>query len=99
MVQRQEEPQSPGLMPGMGTPGMMPGGMPATRPGTAQNPVGGPASVISAGGGFNDAGNVTYSIHHLYPNNLVENALHVVLIYDQMQSFVLVVETEHNSCS
>ena len=48
--------QSPGLMPGMGTPGMMPGGMPATRPGTAQNPVGGPASVISAGGGFSDAG-------------------------------------------
>ena len=48
--------QSPGLMPGMGTPGMMPGGMPSTRPGTAQNPVGGPASVISAGGGFSDAG-------------------------------------------
>ena len=48
--------QSPGLMPGMGTPGMMPGGMPATRPGTAQNPVGGPASVISAGGDFSDAG-------------------------------------------
>ena len=48
--------QSPGLMPGMGTPGMMPGGIPATRPGTAQNPVGGPASVISAGGGFSDAG-------------------------------------------
>ena len=48
--------QSPGLMPGMGTPGMMPGGMPATRPRTAQNPVGGPASVISAGGGFSDAG-------------------------------------------
>jgi hypothetical protein len=48
--------QSPGLMPGMGTPGMMPGGMPETRPGTAENPVGGPASVISAGGGFSDAG-------------------------------------------
>ena len=48
--------QSPGLMPGMGTPGMMPGGMPGTRPGTAQNPVGGPASVISAGGDFSDAG-------------------------------------------
>jgi len=40
--------QSPGLMPGMGTPGGMPG--------TAQNPVGGPASVISAGGDFSDAG-------------------------------------------
>ena len=48
--------QSPGLMPGMGEPGMMPGGMPGTRPGTAENPVGGPASVISAGGGFSNAG-------------------------------------------
>ena len=43
--------QSPGLKPGM-----MAGGMPGPRPGTAQNPVGGPASVISAGGGFNSAG-------------------------------------------
>jgi hypothetical protein len=48
--------QSPGLMPGMGTPGMMAGGMSGPRPGTAQNPVGGPASVISAGGDFNSAG-------------------------------------------
>ena len=48
--------QSPGLMPGMGAPGMMPGGMPGTRPGTAENPVGGPASVISAGRGFSNAG-------------------------------------------
>ena len=48
--------QSPGLMPGMGAPGMIPGGMPGTRPGTAENPVGGPASVISAGGGFSNAG-------------------------------------------
>jgi len=49
--------QSPGLMPGMGTPGMMAGGMqPGPRPGTAQNPVGGPASVISAGDGFSDVG-------------------------------------------
>jgi len=48
--------QSPGLMPGMGTPGMMPGGMPGPMPGTAQNPVGGPASVISAEGGFSNAG-------------------------------------------
>ena len=48
--------QSPGLMPGMGTPGMMPGGMPASRPGTVDNPVGGPASVISAGGGFSNVG-------------------------------------------
>ena len=90
--------QSPGLMPGMGTPGMMPGGMPATRPGTAQNPVGGPASVISAGGGFSDAGTYLLQIHHLYPNNLVENVLRVVLIYDQMQNFVLIVATKHNFC-
>ena len=48
--------QSPGLMPGMGTPGMMPGGMPGTRPGTADNPVGGPASVISAATTFDNAG-------------------------------------------
>jgi hypothetical protein len=49
--------QSPGLMPGMGTPGMMGGGMQqGLHPGTAQNPVGGPASVISAGGSFNEAG-------------------------------------------
>ena len=48
--------QSPGLMPGMGTPGMMPGGMPGPHPGSAQNPVGGPESVISAGGGFSNAG-------------------------------------------
>ena len=49
--------QSPGLMPGMGTPGMMAVGMPpGPRPGTAQNPVGGPASVISAGDSFNDVG-------------------------------------------
>jgi len=32
--------QSPGLMPGVGTPGMMSPG-PYPRPGTAQNPVGG----------------------------------------------------------
>jgi len=48
--------QSPGLMPGMGTPGMMPGGMPGPHPGSAQNPVGGPASVISAGDSFSNAG-------------------------------------------
>ncbi len=51
--------QSPGLMPGMGTPGMGTPGMgvqPGPRSGTAENPVGGPASVISAGGGFNEAG-------------------------------------------
>ena len=51
--------QSPGLMPGMGTPGMMPGGMatpPGPRSGTAENPVGGPASVISTATSFDNAG-------------------------------------------
>jgi hypothetical protein len=45
---------SPGLMPGMGTAGM--GMQPGPRSGTAENPVGGPASVISAGGRFSEAG-------------------------------------------
>ena len=50
---------SPGLMPGMGSPGMMTGGMgmPQTaRMGTAQNPVGGPPSVVSARDSFNELG-------------------------------------------
>ena len=51
--------QSPGLMPGMGQPGMMAGGMvpPGGRPGTAQNPVGGsPPGIVSAQEAFNDVG-------------------------------------------
>ena len=51
---------SPGLMPGMGSPGMMGGGMgvppQAARAGTAQNPVGVPPSVISAQEGFGQPG-------------------------------------------
>ena len=49
---------SPGLMPGMGSPGMMAGGMEqiAARAGTAQNPVGGPASVVTAREGFGEPG-------------------------------------------
>ena len=48
--------QSPGLMPGMGQPGMMAGGMPP-RAGTAQNPVGGgPPGIVSAQEAFNDVG-------------------------------------------
>jgi hypothetical protein len=48
--------QSPGLMPGMGTPGMMPGGMPP-RAGTAENPVGGgPPGIVSAQETFGDPG-------------------------------------------
>jgi hypothetical protein len=49
--------QSPGLMPGMGTPGSMPGGMPP-RAGTAENPVGGagPPGIVSAQETFGDLG-------------------------------------------
>jgi len=48
---------SPGLMPGMGNPGMMAGGMqPGPRSGTAENPVGGPPSVMSTPDAFNQPG-------------------------------------------
>lgn len=49
--------QSPGLMPGMGQPGMMAGGMGMPpRSGTAQNPVGGPPGIVSAQEAFGDVG-------------------------------------------
>ena len=48
--------QSPGLMPGMGQPGMMPGMNPGARAGTADNPVGGPPSIMSAPDAFNQPG-------------------------------------------
>ncbi len=50
--------QSPGLMPGMGAPGMVGGmGMPqAPRPGTADNPVGGPPGIVSAEQAFGEPG-------------------------------------------
>ena len=52
--------QSPGLMPGMGNPGMMAGGaggmgMPP-RAGTAQNPVGSPPGIVSASESFDNVG-------------------------------------------
>ncbi|MDH3676868.1 MAG: zinc-ribbon domain-containing protein [Nitrosopumilus sp.] len=49
--------QSPGLMPGMGQPGMMgsPGIVPP-RAGTAANPVGGPPGIVSAQEAFGDPG-------------------------------------------
>ncbi len=49
--------QSPGLMPGMGSPGM-PGssGMYDQRTGTAENPVGRPPGIISAQQGFGEVG-------------------------------------------
>ncbi len=50
--------QSPGLMPGMGNPGMMAGGGMGVPPraGTAQNPVGGPPGIVSAAESFGDVG-------------------------------------------
>lgn len=53
--------QSPGLMPGMGNPGMMAGGMAGgmgmpPRAGTAQNPVGGPPGIVSAQEAFGEVG-------------------------------------------
>ena len=49
--------QSPGLMPGMGTPGMGMGMQPQAPPvGSAQNPAGVPPSVISAQQGFGKPG-------------------------------------------
>jgi hypothetical protein len=49
--------QSPGLMPGMGNPGMMAGGMqPGPRSGSAENPVGGPPSVMSTPDAFSQPG-------------------------------------------
>ena len=47
---------SPGLMPGMGTPGMMGMQPPPARAGTSGNPIGAPPSVISAQQGFNQPG-------------------------------------------
>ncbi len=48
--------QSPGLMPGMGSPGMMGMQPPPARAGTSENPVGQPPSVISVQQGFNQPG-------------------------------------------
>ncbi len=52
--------QSPGLMPGMGYPGIMAGGMAGGMPpraGTAQNPVGGsPPGIVSAQEAFGEVG-------------------------------------------
>ena len=50
--------QSPGLMPGMGQPGMMAGGMgQPPRAGTTQNPIGrGPPGIVSAKEAFGDVG-------------------------------------------
>ena len=68
--------QSPGLMPGMGQPGMMAGGMAGgmgmpPRSGTAQNPVGGPPGIVSAQEAFNDVGTLPSPDPSLMPRRTV----------------------------
>jgi hypothetical protein len=64
--------QSPGLMPGMGNPGMMAGaaGMPP-RAGTAENPVGGPPGIVSAQDTFGEAGTLPSPDPSLMPRGTV----------------------------
>jgi len=62
--------QSPGLMSGMGSPGMMGGGMgmqQGQRAGTAQNPVGAPPSIV--GEGFSDPGTLPSPDPSLVPRS------------------------------
>ena len=68
--------QSPGLMPGMGQPGMMAGGMAGgmgmpPRAGTAQNPVGGPPGIVSAQEAFGDVGTLPSPDPALMPRRTV----------------------------
>ncbi|MDH3312737.1 MAG: zinc ribbon domain-containing protein [Nitrosopumilus sp.] len=67
--------QSPGLMPGMGNPGMMAGGMGMPpRAGTAENPVGGgPPGIVSAQEAFGDVGTLPSPDPSLMPR---QTALH-----------------------
>ena len=60
--------QSPGLMPGMGQPGMVP-----PRAGTAANPVGGPPGIVSAQEGFADPGTLPSPDPALVPRQTVSN--------------------------
>ncbi len=65
--------QSPGLMPGMGNPGMMAGGMGMPRSGTAQNPVGGgPPGIVSAKEAFGDVGTLPSPDPALMPRRTVQ---------------------------
>ena len=70
--------QSPGLMPGMGNPGMMAGGMaggmgaPPPRAGTPENPVGGgPPGIVSAQEAFGDVGTLPSPDPALMPRQSV----------------------------
>jgi len=58
--------QSPGLMPGMGQPGMMP-----PRAGTAANPVGGPPGIVSTQEAFGDPGTLPSPDPTLMPRQTV----------------------------
>lgn len=65
--------QSPGLMPGMGQPGMMAGGMGMPpRSGTAQNPVGGPPGIVSAQEAFGDVGTLPSPDPALMPRQTIQ---------------------------
>ncbi|MDC0438057.1 zinc-ribbon domain-containing protein [Nitrosopumilus sp.] len=65
--------QSPGLMPGMGQPGMMAGGMgQPPRSGTAENPVGGsPPGIVSAQEAFGDVGTLPSPDPSLMPRQTI----------------------------
>ena len=66
--------QSPGLMPGMGQPGMMAGGMGAPpRTGTAQNPVGGPPGIVSAQEAFGEVGTLPSPDPALMPRQTIQS--------------------------
>lgn len=64
--------QSPGLMPGMGSHGMAGGmGIPqAPRPGTADNPVGGPPGIVSAAQAFGEPGTLPTPDPSLMPRQM-----------------------------
>ena len=63
--------QSPGLMPGMGQPGMMAGGAGQPRAGTAENPVGGgPPGIVSAQEAFGDPGTLPSPDPSLMPRQM-----------------------------
>ena len=68
--------QSPGLMPGMGNPGMMAGGLNAPpRAGTAQNPVGGaPPGIVSTQEAFGNVGTLPSPDPSLVPRQATQNS-------------------------
>ncbi len=68
--------QSPGLMPGMGNPGMMAGGMGMQpKAGTAENPVGGagPPGIVSAQEAFGDVGTLPSPDPSMMPRRTTSN--------------------------